>query len=126
MPIIPAVEARRPDLTAWERFVLRHTRPGNLAIHFVSMLLYFGSPLVALLLWSPWPLVGFVVSGVVGTSGHYLFRDGSVSVRESTARPEVPYYVVVMFWKIARGEYGREIAAARAKAEARGAPLDAA
>lgn len=104
------------DLTAWERFVLRHTKPGNLAIHFLSMLLFYGSPLVALIAWSPWPLVGFVISGAVGTAGHYLFRDGTVSVRESTSQPEVPYYVVVMFWKIARGEYAAEIERARARA----------
>lgn len=102
-------------LTGWESFVLRHTRPGNLAVHFASMLLFFGSPLAALLLWSPWPLLGFAVSGAVGTAGHYLFHDGTVSVRESTSQPEVPYFVLVMFWKIARGTYGQEIAAARAK-----------
>ncbi len=111
VPIIRSMEA----LTTWERFVLRHTQPGNLAVHFVSLLLFFGSPLVALIAWSPWPLLGFVFSGAVGTLGHVLFRDGAVSVRESTSQPEVPYYVVRMFWLLARGRYAGEIAAARAK-----------
>jgi hypothetical protein len=102
-------------LTPWERFVLRHTHRGNLALHFVSMLMFFGAPVVALVLWSPWPLLAFMTSGLVGTAGHYLFRDGTVSARESTSQPEVPYYVLRMFWLLARGRYAHEVAAAQAK-----------
>jgi len=106
------------QMTAWDFFVLRHRRTGNLVFHFVSALLFFGSPIAALLLWNPWFLVGFSVSGVVGTSGHYLFRDGGVSLRESSAAPEVPYFVVVMFYKLARGSYRVDVAAAETKAAA--------
>jgi hypothetical protein len=105
-------------LTPWERFVVRHTKAGNLAVHFVSMLLFFGAPPLALVTWSPWPLLGFAVSGLVGTAGHVIFRDGTVSVRESTAQPEVPYYVLIMFWKIARRQYAAEVEAARTKLRA--------
>jgi len=102
-------------MTPWDRFVLRHTKPGNLAVHALSSLLFFGTPILALVLWSPWPLLGFAISGWVGAAGHRIFKDGGVSLREATAQPEVPYFVLVMFWRIARGVYAQDIARAQDK-----------
>jgi hypothetical protein len=105
-------------LTRWDRFVLRHRKPGNLAIHAVSALLYFGCPVVALALRSPWPLIGFAVSGLVGSAGHHLFRDGVVDAREASFAAEVPGYVVRMFYRLARGRYRTDIALAEARLRA--------
>lgn len=103
-------------LSPWERFVLRHTKPGNFAVHALSALLFFGMPILALALWTPWPLLGFAISGWVGAAGHRLFDDGGVSLKEATAQPEVPYYVLIMFWRLATGGYAEELRRARARA----------
>ncbi|HVJ92709.1 MAG TPA: hypothetical protein VM580_23070 [Labilithrix sp.] len=103
------------ELTPWDRFVLRHRRPGNLVVHFVSAILFFGSPLAALVFKQPWLLLGFFSSGLLGAAGHHVFADGVVSVREATVATEVPYFVLVMFYKIARGTYATDIERALSK-----------
>lgn len=103
---------------AWDCFVVRHTHRGNLAIHALSAAMFFGGPLVALVLWSPWPLLGFAASGAVGASGHWLFKDGGVSPREATSQPEVPPWVLLMFWMLLRGTWWPEVQAARDRLQA--------
>lgn len=98
---------------AWDLFVVRHTHPGNLAIHALSAALFFGGPVVALLWWTPWPLVGFALSGLLGASGHALFKDGGVSPREATSQPEVPPWVLLMFWMLLTGTWWPEVEQAR-------------
>ena len=98
---------------AWDLFVVRHTHPGNLAVHALSALLFFGTPPLALLLWTPWPLLGFAASGLVGAAGHAVFRDGGVSPREATSQPEVPPWVLWMFWMLLNGTWWPEVEAAR-------------
>lgn len=101
--------------TRWDRFVIRHRHRGNLLVHAISAALYFGGPLLALALWSPWPLAGFAVSGLVGAAGHFLFHDGGVDRREATFAAEVPGYVLLMFWRILLGRYGEDVALAEAR-----------
>lgn len=96
------------EIDPWDRFVLRHQRPGNLVIHFVSMLCFYGGPALALLAWNPWWLAAFFASGLLGAFGHWAFDDGPVSLREMTSQPEVPGFVVRMFWRMLRGEYARD------------------
>jgi len=98
----------------WERFVVRHTARGNLVVHGVSFVFFWGGPVAALAAWDWRYLILYVVSGPLGALGHHLFEDGDVSVREATFQPAVPFYVTVMFWKLARGRWGDEIARARA------------
>lgn len=112
----------RVELDPWDRFVLRHQKPGNLAVHFVSMLCFYGGPVAALAAGDAWYLAYFFASGLIGGLGHYLFDDGRVDLRELTSRPEVPHYVVVMFWRILRGRYAEDTR--RARENARRAPSD--
>ncbi len=78
--------------------------------------MFFGGPLAALVFWNAWLLTPFFASGMVGAFGHYAFKDSGVSLREATVAKEVPYYVLVMFYKIARGTYRRDIENAARKA----------
>lgn len=115
--------------TRWDRFVIRHRRRGNLLVHALSAALYFGCPVWALLAWSPWPLAGFAVSGLVGAAGHYAFGDGGVDRREATFAVEVPGYVLLMFWRIVTGRYAEDVALAERRLGAapvsRGRPVRA-
>ena len=104
------------ETTRWDRFVLRHTKPLNLWIHVVSMVMYFVGPLVAFVTWNPWWLLAPVLSGSVGAFGHWLSGDGGVSLKEATVEVTVPFYVPLVFWKILKGSYFTEdIPKARAK-----------
>ncbi len=100
-------------LTRWQSFVLRHTKPGNLILHAISAACFFGAPVVAMLTTNPWWLLPFFVSGLIGSAGHRLFDDGGVNLRETTSAPEVPGYVLIMFWMLARGQWWDEVARAR-------------
>ena len=82
-------------------------------MHAVSASFFFGAPVVALVSWNPWWLIPFFVSGVVGSAGHYLFDDGRVDARETTSAPEVPPYVLLMFWMLLRGQWWDEVARAQ-------------
>lgn len=104
------------SLTSWELFVLRHRKPGNLAVHFVSFVVYYTSPCLALGLKNPLYLLGLPLSGMIGASGHFLFKDGGVKVKEATFDPKVVMFVTLMFYKIAKGTYARDIQAAQTKA----------
>jgi asparagine synthase (glutamine-hydrolysing) len=106
-PPAASLPSRLPPttLSEWESFVLRHQKFGNLAFHLVSALFFCISPLLALLTGQILWLGFFMISGLVGTAGHYLFRDGGVSVREATFQWSVPYYVLKMFWQLLSGCY---------------------
>lgn len=124
-PSPPSHPAPGP-LTAWELFVLRHTKPGNLVVHGVSFVLFWVGWLAPLPLgdWRWWLLVP--LSGPVGTAGHYLFRDGGVKLKEATVDPLVPFFVTRMFWRLARGTYAQDLARARARYAAHVGALPAA
>jgi hypothetical protein len=78
---------------------------------------------VALITWNPWWLLGVPISGPLGAAGHHIFRDGGISLRESTSSPEVVWFVSRMLWRILRGTYPSDIARARERLEAlRAAP----
>ena len=105
------------QLTKWDRFVLRHTQPVNLWIHFLSMVMYFVAPVFALVTGNLWWLLGPVLSGSVGAFGHWVSGDGGVSFKEATVEVTVPFYVPLMFWKIFTGSYYTcDVPRARAKA----------
>lgn len=106
---------RDHDLDSWDLFVLRHQSRGNLVVHFVSWLMFFFGPVLALVTWNPWWLIAFLASGLVGAGGHYAFKDSGVSLKEATSSPAVPLYVTVMFYKLARRRYWDDVAAAQAK-----------
>jgi hypothetical protein len=108
-------------LSRWDYFVLRHQSPGNWLVHLASAVLFYVFPVLALVFRQPWFLAGFFASGAVGAFGHWYFKDATVSLREATVAVEVPHYVLVMFYKIARGTYAAEILRARARAHELGA-----
>ncbi|MBC7661926.1 MAG: hypothetical protein H7249_19715 [Chitinophagaceae bacterium] len=96
-------------LSDWNRFVLRHTKSGNFWFHFVSMLFFFGSPFLALITRNPYWLALFFSSGVLGTAGHYFFKDGGVSVKEATIQLMVPIFVLRMFYLLTIRRYEDEV-----------------
>ncbi len=121
-PRVAAQLASLPDtapLTAWDLFVVRHRKRGNHVMHFLSALMFFGGPLVAVVQRNPWYMLLFFASGGMGTLGHYMFRDGVVSVREATATPNVPRFVLKMFWLLGRGQYQSQVDLALTKMSAR-------
>lgn len=100
-------------LSSWDHFVLRHQKPGNLVVHFISMLMFYGGPLLAVWRWDWRWFVPFFLSGILGAIGHYAFGDGGVRVRETTSSPVVPLYVPWMFIRIACRRYHEDTARAR-------------
>ena len=111
-PPFPRAKDGSLTLESWELFVLRHQKPWNLVGHFVSFLMFYLGPLHAGVTGTPWGWLLFFASGGVGALSHFLSRDGEVNLREATSSPLVVFYVTVMFWKILRGTYGRDIATA--------------
>ena len=109
--------------TRWDRFVLRHTNPLNLWVHFLSMLMYFVGPVLVLVTGNLWWWAAPILAGSVGAFGHWISADGGVSIREATIEMTVPLYVPLVFWKIMMGSYFTEdIPKARAKARYNTAP----
>lgn len=104
------------EVSSWDVFVLRHTHPTNLRIHVVSFAMFWGGPLLALAFWSPWPLVLFALSGVVGGFGHHVTGDSGVSVREATSSPLTVLYASFVVVLHLSGRYAPHIARARARA----------
>lgn len=97
------------DLSNWDIFVLRHRKKGNLVVHFFSFLTYYGALFALLITWHPAWIIGLFVSGFIGTAGHYLFDDGRVKIKEATFDPMVVFYVTIMFYKIFRRSYSKDI-----------------
>jgi hypothetical protein len=96
-------------LNSWDGFVVRHQKPSNLLGHFVSFLMFYGGPLVALLTAKPLWLLLFFASGAVGALSHHLTGDGKINLKEATSSPLVVFYVTVMFARILRGTYREDI-----------------
>ena len=96
-------------LNGWQAFVLRHKKPTNLVLHFVSAVLFFGSPVGFLLTWDPiwvWP---WFASGFVGTGAHYVTGDGNVTLRQATSSPETIWHNLRMWWRIVSGRYAEDV-----------------
>jgi hypothetical protein len=102
-------------LTSWDFFVLRHRDKRNLIVHFISFLVYYFSPVAAIIMRNPWYLVGLPISGAIGAFGHYIFKDGGVNTHEATSSPRVVFYVTIMFYRILRGKYWDDISLALTK-----------
>ncbi|MEN8761980.1 MAG: hypothetical protein ABF290_06050 [Thiogranum sp.] len=115
MTSFPRDRNGNPTLESWDLFVVRHQKPSNLVGHFVSLLLFYGSPLLALLTSQPIWLVGFFSSGAVGALSHHLTGDGKINLKEATSSPRVVFYVTVLFVKLALGTYQNDIDRANAR-----------
>lgn len=102
----------KPTLSEWDIFVLRHQKTTNLWGHFISFIMFYGGPIVALwtqeVLW----LIPFFLSGAMGALSHFLSGDSGVNLKEATSSPRVVFYVTIMFYKIALGQYANDIEAA--------------
>ena len=107
-------------LEEWDVFVLRHRNPGNLFVHFVSWLMFFGGPFAAVMTKNPYYLLLFFASGAVGAFGHYCFRDSGVSLKEATSSAKVPVFVTKMFWLLMTRQYWKQVEDARLRALACG------
>ena len=70
--------------------------------------MFWFSPVLALT-FSRWWWVTFFASGIVGTLGHYFFKDGVVDFREATSRWQVVYYSSCMILLFIGGNYAKEI-----------------
>jgi hypothetical protein len=105
----------RAKLSAWDFFVLRHRKFPNLVVHFVTFVMYWGCLPVAYSMGNPWWLLGLPLSGAIAAPSHYLFDDGGVSLREATWDPLVPFFVTILFWRLARGLYWQDVAEAEAR-----------
>ncbi len=111
-----------PVLTPWDIFVLRHRRPLNLVIHFISLLCFYGGLGLAAGTRDWHYLLPFFASGLIGAFGHFVSGDGGVSVRETTSTPTVVVFVPWLFFRLFTGRYGADIARAEARYQ-RGGPL---
>lgn len=109
------VHSPENNLTSWDLFVLRHRDHRNLIVHFISFLVYYFSPVIAIIFKNPWYLLGLPLSGAIGASGHYLFKDGGVNTKEATRSPQVVFFVTIMFYRIFRGKYQGDIEQAMSK-----------
>lgn len=103
------VPRKHPDaLENWDLFILRHRNSANVAVHVVSFLMFWFSPVLAIAV-SPYWLIGFFASGLVGTAGHYVFKDGTVDAREATSSLQVVHYSSIMAVLFVTGRWSREI-----------------
>jgi hypothetical protein len=95
-------------LEDWDLFVLRHQKTSNLIIHLFSTFLFWFSPLLALLV-SPWWLVGFFISGLVGGVSHLITNEGTAETKEVTSSLQVVHFSTTMSWLFITGKYRKEI-----------------
>lgn len=102
-----------PILDDWHKFVLAHSKAGNLLFHFISAMFFFTSPFFAWHYRQPMLLLPFLCSGLLAQAGHWIFKDGISYSRESRLQLKVPAYVLKMFWQIIRGQYKSTLAEAR-------------
>ena len=103
----------KEPLSNWERFVIRHSKRSNLRIHFVSFLMFWGGLFIPLIVGDYRWLGLFFISGLMGAFGHWVTGDGTVSPKEATRDPQVVFFVTLMFLKIAKGTYFREVEEAK-------------
>ena len=102
-------------LSSWNVFVLRHQKTPNIIFHVISCLLFWLSVPVAFLIKQPYLAAGFFLSGLVGTLGHFLFKDGSVNRREATSSLQVVHYSTKMVVMFLAGRYQTQILEAKVK-----------
>lgn len=102
--------AAYPAADYWEIFVLKHRHPANLAFHWVSFMMLYGSPILALATWNAWWLFCVPLSSVVGVIGHCLFEDSSVDFRDTVYNPQTMRCLNRMFYRMATGRYAQDVA----------------
>lgn len=107
---------RGDRLEAWDIFILRHQRYPNVVIHIFAASFFWFSPILAII-YSKWWWLGFFGSGLLGSLGHAIFRDGSVDVREATSRMQVVYFSTWMCVLFLCGRWRQEINMAEAQFE---------
>ncbi|MEK6773529.1 MAG: hypothetical protein AABY64_06295 [Bdellovibrionota bacterium] len=101
-------QRRNDSLENWDLFVLRHQNLKNVAVHTVSCAMFWLGPILAVLV-HPINWLMFFGSGLVGTAGHYFFKDGTVDAREATSSLQVVVFSTLMTFLFLRGQYQQEI-----------------
>ena len=95
-------------IVSWDLFVLIHRNRKNVVIHFFSFLLFWLSPILAILV-NPYWIIGFFISGLLGTLGHYIFSEGVINAKDATSNIEVVVFSSRMAALFVTGRYWDEI-----------------
>ncbi|MBL7546162.1 MAG: hypothetical protein JNL11_20245 [Bdellovibrionaceae bacterium] len=101
-------------LENWDLFVLRHQQKANIRIHFISFLMFWLGPILALAI-HPIYWVLFFLSGMVGVAGHYFCKDGTVDRKEATSSVEVVVFSSLMAILFVSQSYDQEIVRVKRK-----------
>lgn len=95
------------ELTDWEVFVRRHKSPINLKIHLISASMFWAGAILSVSLWDWRWLIVFLISGPIGSLGHYISGDGKVSFREATHSLDAVHFASKVCLLYVLGQYQR-------------------
>ena len=108
----------------WDVFVLKHQRPGNVALHCLGVVLIYGGAAATLLTGNPWWLSLIVLSQATGIAGHLLFERSHIDVRDAVFSWRASRCLNRMFFAVICGSYWKEVGRVRQQlASFRGAPV---
>lgn len=99
----------------WDLFILRHNTTPNVIGHIPSVFLFWGSPILAWIYNNPFFLIGFFVSGLVGTASHYLSKEGTVDAKEATSSFKAVLFSTTMAVLFILGAYKEQVLQAKEK-----------
>lgn len=94
---------------SWWPFVRKHTHPGNLAIHWLSFMLFYGVPIFAVLKLDFRLLILWPLSSFVGFAGHLIFERQDISLSDTVYSSKTMRCINRMFLRMVLGKYKRDL-----------------
>ncbi|MCG8671704.1 MAG: hypothetical protein MI867_20030 [Pseudomonadales bacterium] len=98
----------------WARFVMRHMCPTNFFYHFLSVVLFWGGPILFFITFDWYYWILFFISGGVGSIGHIIGSDPGIDVREATSSPTAAMMATYMVFRVLVGKYEKDVERAKA------------
>ncbi|MEW6130793.1 MAG: amidohydrolase family protein [Acidobacteriota bacterium] len=107
-----------PFTDYWDIFVLKHQHPANIFLHAVGVVIFYGLVVLAFALKNYWLLLLLPSSQLVGLIGHLLFERSYIDMQDAVFSIRASRCLNIMFWKILRGRYRKEIREKQARLKA--------
>jgi N-acyl-D-aspartate/D-glutamate deacylase len=109
-----------PFTDYWDVFVLKHQRLGNVALHVLGVILFYGLLALAAATRNAWWLLALPASQLVGLIGHAVFEQTPIDLQDAVFSMRASRCLNRMFFRIVTGRYGADIRERRQRlAEAR-------
>jgi N-acyl-D-aspartate/D-glutamate deacylase len=107
--------SEHPFTDYWDVFVLKHQHPGNIAMHMLGVIIFYGFLLIAAVSRDWRWLLALPLSQIVGLIGHFLFERTYIDGKDAIFSVRASRCLNRMFIRVLMGHYKEDLQNVRSR-----------